>query len=372
MSKSKLKTKSLSKKTKLLSQPKSKSQTKSIPESKLLSKNKSKTRSKPIIKKYSHEKKYKKNSHKKYSSHKKDIKYDNIFFMNIKPECSMKIQFFPDIIETAPYTAKVAQFFLKNRRHYGQRKLCITELYFMSEYANLSNLVIYVGSAPCSHLSIILDFFPKHIFHLYDSRDFDIPKKYIDSGQVVIYQKYFTDIECEMYKNKNILFISDIRGEDPNNETQIISDQTMQKNWILNMKPIKSMLKFKCLYGHQEECSRQLKETKSCKMEYLDGKLLLQPWAPLTSTETRLIIDQYPKMKMYDCIDYEDKFAYHNNYTREVLIDMKGKSYTWDSQQECAIIRLFKMKNPKYIHEDVFKILNKYTYGNHKYMTGVI
>ena len=29
-------------------------------------------------------------------------------------------------------------------------------------------------------------------------------------------------------------------------------------------------------------------------------------------------------MQKYDCIDYEDKFAYHNNYTREVLIDMKG------------------------------------------------
>ena len=372
MSKSKLKTKSLPKKTKSIPK-KTKTKILSKTKTKILSKSESLQESlheikhvdkKVFLKKYSHD--------KKYSSHKKDIKYDNLFFMNITPTCSMKIQFFPDITETAPYTTKVTQFFLKNRKHYGQRKLCITELYFMAEYSHLSNLVVYVGAAPCSHLSIILDYFNNHIFHLYDSRDFDIPKKYIDSGQVVIYQKYFTDIECEMYKNKNILFISDIRGEDVNNETQVIADQTMQKNWILNMKPIKSMLKFKCLYGHQEECSRQLKETQSCKMEYLDGKLLLQPWAPLTSTETRLIVDQYPKMKMYDCIDYEDKFAYHNNYTREVLIDMKGKQVSWDSQQECAIIRLFKMKNPKYINEDVFKILNKYTYGNHKYMTGVI
>ena len=96
---------------------------------------------------------------------------------------------------------------------------------------------------------------------------------------------------------------------------------------------------------------------------YLNGKLLLQPWAPITSTEMRLIIDQNPLEKVYDCIDIEDKLFYHNMIQRNTPINFEGKKYSWDYMQECAIIRYFKIKYPKYAKINISIILNKQLYN---------
>ena len=46
--------------------------------------------------------------------------------------------------------------------HMGQRKLLLSELQFYSDYDN--DLIVYAGSAPCIHLTMILDMFPNMKF----------------------------------------------------------------------------------------------------------------------------------------------------------------------------------------------------------------
>ncbi len=367
-SRSKTKSKSVKKEgsRELRSLRRSKSKSRSIPKSK------SRPKSKSVKKEGSRELRSlrrskskiikKEGSRKRRSfSKKNEGKKDQLVFTSIRPICSMRVQFFSDIHNSIPYTQGGINRDTTISKHIGQRKLCLTELYFLAEYAHLSNLIVYVGAAPGNHFPLLCDFFPKHKFHLYDDRDFDIQEKYIKSGQVVIFQQYFTDADVDKYKYKNILFISDIRGRDIV-ESTILGDMNMQKNWILEMKPIKSMVKFRMPYGDGTYCADKLQIQSKCTYEYLNGKMLLQPWAPITSTENRLIIDQNPTFKVYDCIEYEDKMYYHNLVTRGKPIDMNGKKYTWDYMQECAIIRIFKMKYPQYKDMNITELFNKKMY----------
>jgi hypothetical protein len=285
----------------------------------------------------------------------------------------MRVQFFSDIHHRLPYTPKSIKENEHISKHIGQRKLILTELYFLAEYAHLSNLIVYVGASPGHHINLLAQLFPKHIFHLYDDRDYSIEKKYVQSGQVVLFKQYFTDESVEDYKYKNVLFISDIRNRDVS-DFNVINDMNMQKNWVLEMRPIKSLLKFRLPYSDQDYCKDKLVKTNRCIMEYLNGKLLLQPWAPISSTEMRLIVDQYPSLKSYDCLDVEEKCFYHNYVTRNQPIRMSTfnkklgkmapKNYTWDYMQECAIIRFFKTKYPIYKNMDLSALLNKSLYNS--------
>ncbi len=59
------------------------------------------------------------------------------------------------------------------------------------------------------------------------------------------------DLSYYFYLLGNCFFVSDI----------------MQQNWIYNMQPIKSMIKFRCPYG----------DYKIKTFNYLDDDILLQP-----------------------------------------------------------------------------------------------
>lgn len=243
-------------------------------------------------------------------------------------------------------------------KHYGQRKLFMTELYFLAMYAHLSTTVLYVGSAPGNHLNILLPLFPNHTFILYDPRPYYIK----NSDRCTIRQTYFTDEECKEFIGKNVLFISDIRREGFVENT-IIEDMEMQKRWIHTINPAMSMLKFRMPFITGDYCKEPVSLGKECTLTYLDGDLLLQPWAPLFSTEMRLIVPRVPKMKEYDLTDIEEKMFYLNYRIRTKPILFKGQSQKWDYMQECAIVRLFKMKYPKYAHVNISGLCNKYLYA---------
>jgi hypothetical protein len=283
---------------------------------------------------------------------------------HLKPVCSMNVQFFSDLKEKLKYEypeQREKKYKLVSK-HIGQRKLFLTELYFLAEYGKLSDTILYVGSAPGNHIHILANLFPTHTFILYDNRDFSIPKKLIETKRVIIYKRYFEDKDVKEYKGKNVLFVSDIRNMEAKIEQNIIIDMNLQANWIKEMKPIKSLVKFRLPFGDQDYCNQRLKLSSICDYTYLNGKLLLQPWAPITSTEMRLIVDQNPTEKVYDCIDIEDKLFYHNIIQRNTPIDFQNKKYSWDYMQECAIIRFFKQKYPMYENLNLSMILNKELY----------
>ena len=58
--------------------------------------------------------------------------------------------------------------------HWGQRKLFLSELYFLTKYAGLSKNVIYAGAAPGKHTKYLATLFPEHKFILVDPSPFHI------------------------------------------------------------------------------------------------------------------------------------------------------------------------------------------------------
>jgi hypothetical protein len=59
-------------------------------------------------------------------------------------------------------------------------------------------------------------------------------------------------------------------------------------------------------------------------MEYFDGSVYLQPYSPL-STESRLLITNYDKLKTYDCKEFDEKMAYFN-----VMLRSKPQNTKWN------------------------------------------
>lgn len=185
---------------------------------------------------------------------------------------------------------------------WGQKKLLLTEIQFCTNYGHLAPTVVYAGSAPGTHMPLITDMFDHH-FILHDPRNFS--RRLIGNKKISTHVEYFTDEVAKKYKDQPILFISDIRRsatEDRDMESIVVEDMEWQMNWIKIMKPKMSMLKFRLPYT-------------AGVTEYLDGKIYFQAYAPLTSTETRLVTDG-KKMRKYDNCKYEDQLYYYNSVSR--------------------------------------------------------
>jgi len=234
--------------------------------------------------------------------------------------------------------------------HMGQRKLLMSEIEFLTLYGKLSTNVVYAGSAPGIHIPFLIRLFPRHKFYLYDPNPFCVR----ESPKIKIYNDYFTDDTASELRRKfdgNLLFISDIRRtpeEDnfDNFEKLVGEDLDMQRRWIGIMKPKMSMLKFRLPF------------TLKTPMEYLDGDVHLQVWAPHRSSETRLITDGR-STRMYDPKQYENimyRFnlcTRHQVYKHNIPLDIvDGLDYCYDCNAEIFIFKeyLKKIKNIKIIN----------------------
>lgn len=102
--------------------------------------------------------------------------------------------------------------------HMGQRKLLLSELQFYSDYHN--DLIIYAGSAPCIHLSMILELFPKMKLILIDPNyhNFDYEFQYI-------YQNF--DVISDKNKKQMLGYLGDNHSPYYNN---ILQQTTMKIN----------------------------------------------------------------------------------------------------------------------------------------------
>jgi cap2 methyltransferase len=220
------------------------------------------------------------------------------------------------------YEAKQGKGELK-KLHWGQRKLLICEIEFITNHydkydKNKEKLCVYAGSASGYHINYLMNMFSDITFHLYDKG-----QHLVEEGeQVKIFKEYFTDEIAESYKNKNVLFMSDIRTLDiigyKSQETDlnkyktdeiIENDLLMQVSWCENMRPLSAMLKFRLPWYKKFTIT-------------VDGEIYFQPWAPMRSTEARLI----PKLgtvKKWDNKKYEGILNYHNLITRHKEIETR-------------------------------------------------
>jgi predicted RNA methylase len=207
--------------------------------------------------------------------------------------------------------------------HWGQRKLLLTEIDFLTRVGANDEIVIYAGAADGRHIPLLLDLFPLIKFHLYDPRPFNTAlfrhkdrifiNPYYEKEEIKSDERgFFTDRVAQWYKNneetrnQKILFVSDIRTEAI--ESEVLRNQQQQMEWIGIMKPEYSMFKFKMPYPAVG---------KNMYYEYLDGNIVKQCWAPIRSAETRLIIPKSQHVKKWNIIDYERQCSWYNSVLRQ-------------------------------------------------------
>lgn len=199
-----------------------------------------------------------------------------------------------------------------NNVHWGQRKLLLSEILFLTRFWNPQEIpepiIVYAGAAPANHIPLLSQLFPECLFHLYDPQPFHIK----NTEKIHLHQKLFTTQEvCQWANRNNIFFISDIRTANaqkqqlqPHEET-IIKDMKLQASWYLKMKPVSALLKFRLPYP-----VGLLPRT----FRYLDGWIFKQPWAPPRSTETRLVPNG--GIRIWEIKKYESQMFYHNTEIR--------------------------------------------------------
>jgi hypothetical protein len=221
---------------------------------------------------------------------------------------------------------------IKKSTHYGQLKLLTTELQFFNKYWNPIKVpeptCVYIGAAPGTHIAVLSRLYPSFQFHLYDAGNVfdDILRTEEFSSKIKLFTQYFKDEDAKKYSGRNdIFFISDIRSltyhtarienEDTRkkDEETVLNDMKLQMNWYNIIKPFKAHLKFRLPFGYQYDWV--LKE-----LDYLDGDVYRQPWAPQTSTETRLVPDDGLPNRKWNCKVYEDTLFYHNKIVREKAV----------------------------------------------------
>jgi len=248
---------------------------------------------------------------------------------------------------------------LKTTVHWGQRKLYLSELEFIIDHYKLfdddsQKIIVYAGAAPGSHIPHLADLFPDIQFNLYDPNPF----RHYKRSNIADYNEYFTDEVAKQYEDvDNVMFISDIRTADPTKlspeevEEYVQRDQQMQWDWYKIINPIKAMFKFRCPYTPG-------------KYKYMSGKIYLQVWSPLSSSETRLVPDK-KKVKTYDNETYEDQMFYFNTQVRPSYYDhtyIERYDHCYDCRAEIHILRrTMAFLGIKQSKEELYKMTDKIT-----------
>ena len=240
---------------------------------------------------------------------------------------------------------------LKSVIHWGQRKLLMVEIEFLTNFSDEYDTVLYAGAAPGNHIYTLAKMFPTLKFILFDVNEFSVKQ----TNNIKIYKQYFTDETAKLFENRDdILFISDIRTAQPLKmgpeeiELRVEKDNNSQKDWykILNCK--KTMLKCRLPWSVSPYNKFAKKDTKKTwvteggeKFCYLKGDIYIQPWAPQSSTEFRLVLGPYdknkgPEMTVYNNTEYEEKMFYFNNCIRPSIFEHNVKLTGLDKCYDCT------------------------------------
>lgn len=268
--------------------------------------------------------------------------FNNYVASFIKPHASKQQRdFFRILSEDIPREAYEQRY--KDKRnyiHWGQRKLLLSEIEFLNVVYEETKadtttefVVIYAGAAPGTHIIILCAMFPNVKFVLYDPNSFSAAVT--DHQNIELHQEFFTNDTCDLlkdkYRDQNVLFISDIRSSDVSSmkgdeiEERVKSDQAMQMQWFNILHPMYGMFKFRLPWDDKTT-------------DYLDGTVYIQAYAPLSSTETRLIVKQGAELKSYDNRKYEGQMFYFNKYLRDTFYDIDGELLQYDNATEKYIL----------------------------------
>jgi hypothetical protein len=267
--------------------------------------------------------------------------------------------------------------FVPNKLHLGQRKLFLNKLQFLTdslETQNQRSWVVYAGAAPSVPIILLSELFPKVRFLLVDPNPFFTigvkPHKFnikninesVDyflgekrQERIFIFNGLFTD---ELAKalgsaakkySRDLLFISDIRTNLENGnptDLDILWNSAQQVVWLHYLQPRRSMLKFRFPFweGKTGRITVDLRDPNGVyegdfraanelgydfigaysrnEFPCISGRFYIQPWAPLGTTETRLVVEDKIESITYakkDVSDYESRLFYLNLFDRGIM-----------------------------------------------------
>ena len=221
--------------------------------------------------------------------------------------------------------------------------------------------IIYPGAARGDTILILCQMFPNTLWYLIDPNPFHSS---LNSHPMVkeVKNEYFTDETAQYYKDKfkntkdKILLLSDIREE--TDDTDIIEDQEANARWHNIIKPNFSYFKFRCPYDNPK------------KYKYYDAKVYIQPFAPVDTTESRIIFEKELIPKVWDINEYQGKFNYFNRvlrpsfYNKSIIKNNDYFDHCYDCTYYSYLIRNyidnFKEFNP-FKTEDIYEIMKQIT-----------
>ena len=221
--------------------------------------------------------------------------------------------------------------------HFGQLKLHESEKTFLVRHtdacAGTPLVVVYAGAAPGNHIAYLAGMFPSCQFMLYDPAEFCAELRRSPPVNVQLFEEtFFTESVASALEARfraegtKFAFISDIRTGKEESFVQV--DMARQESWVRTLKPDVAMIKFRLPWG-------------AGRTEYLDGDIMLPVFAPLTSTECRLISTRAHAEgppRVYDNRAYEEWCAFHNSVGRIRCYEHDIKLPGLDHCHDCSML----------------------------------
>ena len=208
--------------------------------------------------------------------------------------------------------------------HWGQLKLLLSEIEFLTPFHGQSLLVVYAGAAPGVHLPVLASMFASMRFVLVDPQPSMIANGEYANLEVV--RGFMTeDLASEFAgQQQPLVFISDVRvageaGEsDEAQQDRIQRDMDAQRRWVEIMDPVASMLKFRLPW-------------RRGVTNYLGGRLYFPVYGKALTHEARLVVPRGASAVDYDNRRYEQHMAHFNRVLRpSVHTVFGGRSGCYD------------------------------------------
>jgi len=207
--------------------------------------------------------------------------------------------------------------------------------------------------------------------------------------RVYFIEEFFSDKIAEYIANASVrypkvkvAFWSDVRTTVNltaiPGDIDIILNSAWMYTWLRIIKPTISVLKFRIPYFNDPESQPNFDDFKydfdkaaelgydfraptwkEGKFYFFKGKFMIQPWAKIVSTETRLVVTREDvlanNLVPIDLKEYEEKFMYYNIIDRIGLCHDNRNSNLeigFDNCNDCAIENVvwsdYKRKNPNF------------------------
>jgi len=244
--------------------------------------------------------------------------------------------------------------------HYGQLKMFLVTIIFLLETIEPTDKIvhiIYPGSARGDNILILCEMFPNTRWYLTDPQYFH-PALHKHKQVLECTNEFMTEAKAirykEQFKNRNdkLLFFSDIRLA--TTDEAVMKDQENNIIWHNIIKPDYSFFKFRCPFNEK-------------KYDYYDGPIYFQPYGPVMTTETRILLTTNLKKKTYDVHEYQSQMNFFNRVLRpsyyQTNINHEYLDHCWDCVCFRKLIEQYieKFNKKESVEKVMNNILNKIT-----------